>query len=137
MQLVEERMLRGEFTIVDATHSRASQINDYRKLCEKYRYRCYVLDFSDTPLEVILARNANRLNVLGEEHKYVPEGAILNMYERITTQPVPGWVTKVKPSEFDVTGDIPIFDYNKYNRVHIIGDLHGCLEPLKTYVAST
>ena len=38
-ELLEKRMSRGEFVIVDATHSRSSDFSRYNSLCEKYRYR--------------------------------------------------------------------------------------------------
>jgi len=136
-QLLEERMKRGEYTIIDATHSRAQQINNYKKLCEKYRYRCRVLDFSAASLEFIQNNNRRRLELPGEEHKYVPEGAILNMYERIQTQNPPGWVTIIQPAEYEAASALKLFDYNPYARVHIIGDLHGCLAPLQKYVTGT
>jgi len=38
-ELLEKRMDRGEFVIVDATHSKSSDFSKYNALCEKYRYR--------------------------------------------------------------------------------------------------
>ncbi len=135
-ELLEQRMARGEFTIIDATHSRAAQINDYRKLAEKYRYRVYVVDFSDLSLAEIKRRNANRLAYIAEAHKYVPETAIENMYTRITTQAVPGWVTSLKPAAFvETLGSTKPIDLSMYTRVHHIGDIHGCAEPLLQYLA--
>lgn len=135
-ELLEQRMSRGEFTIIDATHSRAAQINDYRKLAEKYRYRVYVVDFSDISLAEIKERNAKRLQFPNEMHKYVPEFAIENMYTRIMTQPVPGWVTSLKPYEFiETLGSTKPIDLSMYTRIHHIGDIHGCAEPLLQYLA--
>lgn len=41
-ELLEKRMARGEFVIVDATHSRSSDFSRYNKLCERYRYRKFI-----------------------------------------------------------------------------------------------
>ena len=57
---LEERMDRGEFLIVDATHYRAALLQQYKKLISKYRYRAYVVDFTDVPKEVTLERNRCR-----------------------------------------------------------------------------
>ncbi|MCY9545265.1 AAA family ATPase, partial [Paenibacillus alvei] len=44
MELLEERMKRGEFTIIDATHSKQEMISQYKNLAQRYRYRVHVLD---------------------------------------------------------------------------------------------
>lgn len=127
-QLLEKRMERGEFTIIDATHSRSSSINEnYKKLCDKYRYRCFVVDFSEISLEVIKYRNLSR-----PHYKRVPQDVIENMYSRIQTQSLPGWVKGIKPEEFftyfpQVLQPISL---SQYNDVQIFGDIHGCLDPL-------
>jgi predicted kinase len=127
-QLTEERMKRGELTIIDATHSRTSLIQDYKKLCEQYRYRCVVVEF-ENDVEKVLAQNASRPEV-----KRVPEEAIRNMCERIATQPTPNWCTKTTPDKFlEEYGEVKIFDFNKYEKIIHFGDIHGCVEPLKEY----
>lgn len=127
-KLIEERMKRGELTIVDATHSRTSLIQDYKKLCEEYRYRCVVVEFPND-LETVLQRNAQRPAL-----KQVPEDAVRNMVERIATQPTPNWCLKTTPEKFmDEYGSIKVFDFNDYDKVVHIGDIHGCFEPLKKY----
>lgn len=127
-QLIEERMKRGELTIVDATHSRTSLIQDYKKLCEKYRYRCVVIEF-DNDAEKILEQNRNR-----PELKRVPEDVIRNMVERFATQPTPNWCIKTTPDKFlEEFGKVPVFDFNKYEKIVHFGDIHGCYEPLKEY----
>jgi hypothetical protein len=128
-KLLEERMKRGEFTIIDATHQKADQINQYKKLCERYRYRCYVLDFSDVDKDTALVQN-----LLRPEHKQVPENVILNAYERFKVSPVPGWVTVVKPYEWESVFNYKPTDFNQYDKVHIFGDLQGCWDPLSEYL---
>ena len=63
-ELLEQRMQRGEFTIIDATHSRNSLITRYKDLCKKYRYRCTVVDFTGVPLEECLRRNREREKII-------------------------------------------------------------------------
>lgn len=127
-ELLEERMKRGEFVIVDATHSRSSDFSRYNKLCERYRYRKYYIDFSDVPIEVCKERNKNR-----EDYKRVPESVIDKMYSRLKTQgKTSGWIEIDKNNIFDSIG-VKLFDMNEYNKIHIFGDIHGCYEPLKMY----
>ena len=47
---LEERMKRGEFTIIDAVHSKSSEFSKYKQLAEQYRYRLYCVDFTDIPI---------------------------------------------------------------------------------------
>ncbi|MEK4049889.1 RNA ligase [Bacillus sp. FSL K6-2839] len=128
--LLEDRMQRGEFTIIDATHSKQSMISRYRPLAQKYKYRVYVLDFSDVEIERILKRNKMR-----PEHKHVPESSILNIYERMTTEKIPSWVKVLKPDEFESVMKYEPKSYDEYSKIHIFGDIHGCNSVLQKYLA--
>lgn len=127
-ELLEKRMERGEFVIIDATHSRSSDFSRYNKLCERYRYRRYYVDFSDVPLEECKRRNALR-----EDYKRVPENVIDKMYARLKTQSkTSGWVEVDKHNFWNEVGT-KLFDMNQYERINVFGDIHGCYDPLKEY----
>lgn len=127
-ELLEKRMSRGEFVIIDATHSRSTDFSRYNKLCEKYRYRRYYVDFSDVPIE-----ECKRRNTLREDYKRVPEKVIDKMYSRLKTQSkTSGWIEIDKNNFWNEIG-IKLFDMNKYSKIHILGDIHGCYNPLKEY----
>lgn len=130
-ELLEKRMSCGEFVIIDATHSRSTDFSRYNKLCEKYRYRRYYVDFSDVPIEECKRRNALR-----EDYKRVPEKVIDKMYSRLKTQTkTSGWIEIDKNNFWNEIG-IKLFDMNKYPKIHIFGDIHGCYNPLKEYFDS-
>ena len=75
--LLEERMKKGEFTIVDAVHAYADEsFPIYKKLAEKYRYRLYILDFTDISKEEVYKRNEAR-----EESRRVPKSSIDRVYK--------------------------------------------------------
>ena len=121
-------MKRGEFVIVDATHSRSSDFSRYNKLCERYRYRKYYVSFADVPIEECKRRNAER-----EDYKRVPESVIDKIYSRLATQgKTSGWVEVNKDNFWNEVG-MRLLDMNKYNKIHIFGDIHGCYTPLKEY----
>ena len=61
-------MSRGEFTVIDATCSKTKDMQQYKELAEQYRYRTYVVDFTDVPLETCLKQNKQR-----HPDKWVPE----------------------------------------------------------------
>ena len=127
-ELLEKRMQRGEFVIVDATHSRSSDFSRYNKLCERYRYRKYYVDFSDVPIEVCKERNQMR-----EAYKIVPDKAIEKIYARLKTQGKTSGYTEVSKDNFLEEIDVNVFDMDRYNKIHVFGDIHGCFEPLKKY----
>lgn len=125
-QLLEARMKRGDFTVIDATHSKTSMITQYKELCQKYRYRCMVVDFSDIPVEQVLAQNKQR-----PVHKHVPEDYILNVVERLKAEKIaPGWTKMVKPHEFAEAAYFQPMDFSHWKKIHHIGDIHGCFDVL-------
>lgn len=127
-ELLEKRMEQGEFVIVDATHSKSSDFSKYNKLCERYRYRKYYVDFSDVPLE-----ECKRRNLMREDYKRVPEEVIDKIYSRLKTQEkTSGWV-KIDRNNFWKEIGVKLFNFDKYTRVNVFGDIHGCFNPLKEY----
>ncbi len=125
--LLQERMKRGCFTIVDATNIRSSELSSYRKMAEEYKYRVYVLDFTDVSLE-----EAKRRNLLRPEYKQVPEYVIDNMYERLADNKVPSGITVLKPENIASIWFAPK-DLSAYRRIVHIGDIHGCYDALQKY----
>lgn len=127
-KLLEIRMQNGEFTVIDATNSKTSEMNRYKELCAAYKYRMYCVDFTSLPIEVVKERNRNR-----PELKRVPEEAIDKMYSRFQTQKIPAGITVLQPDELDRIWYTPM-DFNRYKKVHHIGDIHGCYTVLKQYL---
>ena len=126
--ILEIRMQRGDFTVIDATNSKTSEMNRYKEMCETYRYRIYCVDFTDIPMEEVKRRNANR-----EPFKKVPEAVIENMYSRFRTQKIPSGIKVIKPDELDTIWTRR-FDMSSYKKVHHIGDIHGCYTVLQKYL---
>jgi len=127
LDLLEYRMQRGELTVLDATASKTKDIQQYKELAEQYRYRTYVVDFTDIPLETCLKQNLMR-----SEDKIVPEEGIRNIYARFASQPVPGRVEVIKPNELDKILEKPI-DLSSYKKIVFVGDIHGCYDTLMQY----
>lgn len=126
-EILEHRMSRGDFTVIDATCSKTKDIQQYKDLAEHYRYRMYIVDFTDIPIEVCLKQNKMR-----PEEKWVPEEAIKNIYARFATQAVPKGVKVIKRDEFDTLLESPI-DVSEYKKLVFIGDIHGCYDTLMQY----
>ncbi len=126
-ELLEFRMSRGEFTVIDATASKTKDIKQYKDLADQYRYRMFVVDFTDVPVETCLIQNKMR-----PEYKWVPEDSIRSIYARFTTQQVPSGVKIIKPNELEQILEQPI-DLSQYKKIVFIGDIHGCYDTLMQY----
>lgn len=131
--MLESRMERGEFTVIDATNSKTTEMNQYKKLCDKYRYRIIMVDFTDVPIDIVKSRNVGR-----DTFKRVPEYVIDNMYSRFETQKIPSGFTVIKPEQFyeTINSLYSLRDFSQYNKIHHIGDIHGCYTALATYLES-
>lgn len=127
--LLEVRMQKGEFTVIDATNSKTSEMNRYKEMCITYRYRIYCVDFTEIPIDEVKRRNADR-----EALKRVPEEAIDKMYSRFATQKIPSGIKVIKPDELDRVW-LKMIDLSEYKRIHHIGDIHGCNTVLQKYFA--
>ena len=128
--IIEEKMKRGEFIVIDATHAHSTLINKYKKLAEKYRYRIIAVDFRllNLSLKEILERNRNRKEV----YKRVSEEVIKNIYEKLKIMKIPSGVKVIHPNEFKELENI-LFDFNQFDNVVFIGDIHGCYSELKKH----
>lgn len=131
-ELLELRMARGDFTIIDATHTSLQALRAYESLAQSYRYRIFVLDFSDVSLDEIKKRNATR------GYKAVPESILESMAQRLQDPlALPSRYTLLSPeSAFEHLRLKPI-DLNAYTAIHHIGDIHGCIESLVEYLLYT
>lgn len=126
--ILEERMKKGEFTIIDAVHAYNESLTTYKKLAEKYRYRLYILDFTDIPKEEVYKRNQNR-----EKYKIVPNESIDRIYKVFSKEKISSSFKVIKPENFNEIISNNPRNFDKYDKVHIIGDIHGCYSALKQY----
>lgn len=124
--LLEKRMQQGALTVVDATNIKRQDVVKYKELAQKYRYRIYVIDFSDVDIELCKLRNKNR-----EPYARVPESVIDRMAESLEKETMPGSFAVINHNDFNVNDLFKCIDLEEYDAVNIIGDIHGCYEPLK------
>ena len=129
-RLLETRMSKGEFTVIDATNSKTSEMNRYKELAALYRYRIYCIDMTNIPIDEV-----KRRNILREPLKRVPDEVIDKFYSRFETQQVPSGIKVLKPEELDTIWYRPT-DLSSYKKVHVFGDIHGCYTVLQEYFDS-
>ena len=123
--MLERRMQRGDFTIIDACNSKTSEMTRYKELAHQYRYRIYCLDMTDIPLEETLHRNAQRPPL-----KIVPQDYIEKVYVRFQTQNIPAGIKRITVDDWEQIFTTP-FDLSEYDKVVHIGDIHGCYSTLQ------
>lgn len=120
--LLEERMKKGELTVIDATNSKTVEMNKYKELAEEYKYRIFIKDLTNVPLEVCKQQNLSR-----PEYKHVPEEAIDKIYSRFAGQKVPSGIKSInKIADIYYT---PL-DLSNYKAINFVGDIHGCYTAL-------
>ena len=116
--MLEQRMKKGAFTVVDSAHVSERDFTRYKILCKTYRYKMIVVPFR-TSLEELLERN----NALGLNK--VPEDYIIyqkNQFDKLNVS----FGTIVEPEKFDAYIQYYPQDLSDYKAVHHIGDIHGC-----------
>ena len=127
--ILEFRMRKGEFTVVDACNSKTQEMNQYKQLADKYRYRMFCVDFTDIDKEQCKAQNAQR-----PEEKQVPEKAIDLYYTRFKTQKIPSGIKVLNRDNFKSEVEYRLTDLNDYKNIVLIGDIHGCYTALKEMI---
>ena len=119
LDCLEKRMSNGDFIVLDATHTTSKAVNAYKELLNKYKYTVYYYE-PDTTLEECLARNAERT-----DYKRVPEQVIHRMHKVIKTTPLPKFCRKIDSID-EINNYFTVDLTNRYEKVRIIGDIHGC-----------
>ena len=124
LDCLEKRMSNGDFVVLDATHTTSKSVNAYKELLNKYKYTVYYYE-PDTSLEECLARNATRT-----DYKRVPEQVIHRMHKMIKTTTLPKFCRKINSID-EINNYFTVNLTNRYERVRIIGDIHGCYTALQ------
>jgi len=127
-EMLEMRMKKGDFTVIDGTHILSKEFSKYLTLAKKYKYRVYCIDFTDIPIEEVRRRNNTR-----DEINRVPEYVIDKFHTRLQGSKVPSGIKVLKPEEWEEVLIKPI-DLSTYDKIHHIGDIHGCYTVLKEYI---
>ena len=135
-EILEFRLDKGILTFLDATSIPLKTLNKYKKLCEMYNVRLYVIDFTNVSLEECKKRNEWRYTL--QPYKCVPEEVLDRMYGQLLA------VKQEDLKKFNIItpadalnilskGIIPE-DVNAYDKVVVFGDIHGCATVLKSYL---
>ena len=125
-QILEERMKRGDFTIVDGTHTSTKLLNQYKSLAEKYRYNIFYKQIN-TDLEEVIKRNSER-----EPYKRVPIEALKRM-DLLMKETIPSKNIKKIDNISEIDNYFEV-DLNNYDKIIIVGDIHSCNTALQELI---
>lgn len=137
MDMLKERMQRGQTTIIDATHSTPKLMRAYNKLVKEYRYRIFTIQL-DIPLEKVIENNQNR-----PKYKQVPEHVVRKKHKEIE-HTSKNMAKKYNLKRFDNICDAGNFilnnstwipkDMSDYKKVYVIGDIHSAGNVLEEFL---
>ena len=125
--ILKERMNRGSLTVLDTCGLSSNVLGDVKGLCRKFDYELLIKKFDDSnDIELLKLRNEKR-----EEYKRVPENVIESFHERYK---------KFDFSKYNVIHSwiwgeqiTKVLGGDKYERVFVIGDVHGCVNTLEVF----
>jgi 2,3-cyclic nucleotide 3-phosphodiesterase len=127
LRCLEERMKRGDFTVIDATHSSRRLTKKYEALADLYKYSIYYYQ-TDATIEQCLEWNRNR-----PAHKFVPEDAIKRAHSLVNTTELPKRYKRIY--SLDEIKNFYVDDVTeKYEKVKVAGDIHSCGTALEKYL---
>lgn len=118
-EMTENRMKRGDFTIIDATNASYKSTKKFFDLAEKYEYEVYYHTMK-TSLKDCLTNNGDR-----SLYKLVDRHIVESMFKSIEENPLPGKPISSQELTSNSISDPECLD-EKYDRIVVIGDIHSC-----------
>ena len=119
--LLEERMKRGEFTVIDAVNSDFNSCKYYANLASKYRYEIAYYQI-DKSLKECLEINKNR-----EYFKRVNNDKVIKFHKTINKSDLP--FKRIYDIDKYID-DVKVYKLDNYKKVIIIGSLDGKFDRL-------
>lgn len=116
------RMSRGETIFIDGRNLKVKDLNFYRQLADDNRYEMAVIEFR-SDVNILLKRNSKKPDWGKLTKKELTEQVEL-MDSEVIPEEIPV-ITKHKLPKF-----AELNDFNQYDEIVHIGDIHGCLYPL-------
>lgn len=135
MDALENRLKDNSVVIIDNMNISKDSVSSIYNLAKKYAYEVSFVEFPRLPLQEYLNRNNKR-----EEYKRVPDYVIKNNYEKIIDPKFYDYFEDfniVSPEEmvFEINSSPEqlCINLDNYKKIHHIGDLQGCYQPVKDY----
>jgi predicted kinase len=128
MNILDQRMARGETVVVDATHLTSADFKPYIDKARIHRYEVGCLDI-DVPFHIALSRNNSR-----KDWTRVPDFRMMEMNELYRDNQVPESIVKLHNEDIPKFLEAKVLNLDKCKRVVHVGDLQGCVTVLKDLI---
>lgn len=138
LEILEERMKNGIFTIIEGIFEKPSSYADYMKLAKKYGYKVYEYNCNE-PLDVLLARREERTD------KFIPADVIIKKYLTYPSSLNDSNITNI--NDFDNKSlyrfdNLGLYEFTRtrchtlkgYTGVIVVGDIHSCANVLQRFL---
>ncbi|KAA6226124.1 serine/threonine protein phosphatase [Campylobacter sp. LR291e] len=122
---LQKRMEKGDFCVINAY---SQTLKTYKDLAIYYRYKMFIIDFSDISLQECRENNL----IYAERQGLLTPDSILQNMDKMLKKP-PKKYAVLKPSEWSkCLYEMP--NLSHYKKIHHIGDIQGCYSVLRTYL---
>jgi predicted kinase len=129
VKVLESKMEEGQFIVIDNTNTKDGYIDRYRNICSKFGYKLYGKRFN-VPLDELIKRNLNR-----SPRKAVPSEIVEIHHRNFLAM---GNLSKKLILIDDINEVDEFVKISEINeKTHVIGDIHGCFNPLKRFLDET
>lgn len=128
-KLLMERMPEGELILLDGVHMSIDDIRCYKSLVSEYRYRAYIVDFSNVPKEECITRDELSCEPYREN-----ACAIESFYSHAFTAPAGFEVVSPDEAALLIKECSP-YDLSGYKAINFFGDIHGCHSALMSMMS--
>ena len=129
--ILELRMNKGEFCVVNAPNANNSLLKEYKTLADKYRYELFIIDFNSLNLEECKEKN---LALAHQTGIFIPEHILEAIDYSLEKEKISKKYTVLKPNEWK-SCLYKISNLNAYKKIHHIGDIQGCFTVLNKAIS--
>lgn len=141
---VRTKMARGDTIFIDNTNTRWSNVKGFVRDARQWGYTVFLVDVQgELTLDELKERNSNRIG-----YKRVPDKVVERHYRnhlqfrrdwrKIIAQSTPECENVVRdwilPDEVEKKLEVPVQDFNGFERVMIVGDVQGCGDELEQLI---
>lgn len=126
-QLLELKMSKGEFCVVNAPNANNSLLKEYKSLALRYRYELFVMEFKNLNLKE--CKKAN-LATAQKSGIFIPEHILEAIDHALLKEKLSKKIKLISPTQFH-TCLYKLADLSAYKKIHHIGDIQGCFSVLK------
>ena len=125
--VVGQRMRYGQTVIIDSTGHRRKPLSGILDMARRYGYRTHFVNMRDS----VTREEAHHRNAMRPVGMHVPDDSIDSIIDRLSDFTIMNGEDSITPEEMLGYRSVPEHDYDKYDRITVIGDVQGCWRTLR------